>query len=157
QVLSILRNFTERTPGSHLETKDSGLTWHYRDADPEFGLAQAKNLQLHFDQMLKNHKQVRVVMAPIKKYIVVQPARVHKGKAVAVVKRQHEQVREFDFILGMGDERTDEDMFDVLKTSICFTCTVGKKDSKAQYYVDDTDTALHALQVLAHTSQQNTA
>ena len=53
QVLTILQNFTERTPGSHLEQKDSGLTWHFKDADSDFGLTQAKNLQLHFDQMLQ--------------------------------------------------------------------------------------------------------
>jgi trehalose 6-phosphate synthase/phosphatase len=55
QVLSILQNFTERTPGSYLELKDSGLTWHFKDADADFGLTQAKNLQLHFDQMLQVH------------------------------------------------------------------------------------------------------
>ena len=56
-AISILEAFTERTPGSVLEPKDSCLTWHYADADPDFGLSQAKNLQLHIDQMLAN--QVR--------------------------------------------------------------------------------------------------
>lgn len=30
----------------------SGLTWHFQDTDPDFGQTQAKNLQLHFEQML---------------------------------------------------------------------------------------------------------
>jgi len=29
--------FTERTPGTYIEKKESSLTWHYRDADPNFG------------------------------------------------------------------------------------------------------------------------
>lgn len=30
----------------------SGLTWHFQDTDPDYGQTQAKNLQLHFEQML---------------------------------------------------------------------------------------------------------
>ena len=32
--------FTDRTPGSFLEIKDSCLSWHDRDADPDFGVSQ---------------------------------------------------------------------------------------------------------------------
>lgn len=52
QVIGILESFTERTPGSFLEMKDSCLSWHYRDADPDFGMTQAKNLHQHLDQVL---------------------------------------------------------------------------------------------------------
>lgn len=52
-------------------------------------------------------EQVRVVMAPIKKYIVIQPSRINKGKALHKLLMKDEA---FDLILGIGDERTDEDM-----------------------------------------------
>ena len=42
QVMDIFESFTERTPGSFLEIKDSCLSWHYRDADPDFGVSQVK-------------------------------------------------------------------------------------------------------------------
>ncbi|CAM9278203.1 unnamed protein product [Laminaria digitata] len=154
EVLAILENFTGRTPGSFLELKDSGLTWHFQDTDPDFGQTQAKNLQLHFEQMLAN-EQVRVVMAPLKKYIVIQPSRINKGKALLTI--LHDDALGFDLILGVGDERTDEDMFDVLQGSQCFTCTVGMKISKAQYYVEDTDAVVNMMQGLAHVSQQKLA
>ncbi|CAM9120754.1 unnamed protein product [Sphacelaria rigidula] len=154
EVLAILQNFTSRTPGSFLELKDSGLTWHFQDTDPDFGQTQAKNLQLHFEQMLANER-VRVVMAPRKKYIVIQPSRINKGKALLTI--LHEDVPGFDLILGVGDERTDEAMFDVLQGSQCFTCTVGTKISKAQYYLEDTDAVVNMLQGLAHMSQQKLA
>jgi trehalose 6-phosphate synthase/phosphatase len=146
-VLKILQSYTNQTPGSCLELKDCGLTWHFRDADADFGLTQAKNLQLHFDQMLQN-QNVRVIMAPINKYIVIQPARVNKGRAISRI--LHQEVKLFDLILGIGDERTDEDMFDVLQGSQCFTCTVGKKISKAQYYVETWQAVLPILHALAH-------
>ena len=83
EVLPILEDFTRRTPGSVLEVKESCLTWHFRDTDEDFGEMQANNLQLHFDQMLRNH-QVRVVTAsePTNKYMVILPSRVHKGRAL---------------------------------------------------------------------------
>lgn len=37
--------------------------------------------------------------------------------------------------------------FDVLQGSQCFTCTVGMKISKAQYYVEDTDAVVNMMQV----------
>lgn len=39
---SIPQYFTERTPGTYIEKKESSLTWHYRDADPNFGSWQAR-------------------------------------------------------------------------------------------------------------------
>lgn len=36
----------------HFVRRGSGLTWHFQDTDPDFGQTQAKNLQLHFEQML---------------------------------------------------------------------------------------------------------
>ena len=53
EVMPILEDFTQRTPGSFIEKSECCLTWHYRDTDRDFGISQAKNLQLHFDQMLQ--------------------------------------------------------------------------------------------------------
>ena len=36
--------YTESTDGSFIEAKESALVWHYRDADPDFGSWQAKEL-----------------------------------------------------------------------------------------------------------------
>ncbi len=61
----------------------------------------------------------------------------------------------FDLILAIGDERTDEDMFEVLqKSPHCFTCTVGCKVSRAQYHVEDSDEVLRVLEVLGAVSSE---
>lgn len=36
-ALPILQQYAESTDGSSIETKESALVWHYRDADPDFG------------------------------------------------------------------------------------------------------------------------
>lgn len=37
EVAEVFRYYTERTTGSHIETKKSSITWHYRGSDPEWG------------------------------------------------------------------------------------------------------------------------
>lgn len=53
-----------------------------------------------------------------------------------------------DFVLCIGDDRSDEDMFESISSTAysssqhtppeIFACTVGQKPSKARYYLDDT-------------------
>ena len=69
--------------------------------------------------------------------------------------------RAADFVLCIGDDRSDEDMFegisatinkDLLLGSSVFACTVGQKPSKAKYYLDDTNEVISTLRALADAS-----
>ena len=51
-VQPIMKYFMDRTPGSYIEPKESSLTWHYRDADPHFGAWQAKDMQIHMEDVM---------------------------------------------------------------------------------------------------------
>lgn len=67
-----------------------------------------------------------------------------------------------DFVICIGDDRSDEDMFEsingysnnpsVLTVAEIFACTVGQKPSKAKYYLDDTVDVIKMLQGLANAS-----
>lgn len=67
-----------------------------------------------------------------------------------------------DFVMCIGDDRSDEDMFEsILRTASCaslpsapdiFACTVGQKPSKAKYYLEDTIDVVRLLQGLATAS-----
>lgn len=67
-----------------------------------------------------------------------------------------------DFVMCIGDDRSDEDMFEsILSTVSCpslpsapeiFACTVGRKPSKAKYFLDDTADVVRLLQGLASSS-----
>lgn len=71
-----------------------------------------------------------------------------------------------DFVLCVGDDRSDEDMFEVIISAMAgpslspvaevFACTVGQKPSKAKYYLEDTTEILKMLQGLATASEQST-
>lgn len=64
-----------------------------------------------------------------------------------------------DFVLCIGDDRSDEDMFESISSTSynpsqpvapeIFACTVGQKPSKARYYLDDTVDVITLLKSLA--------
>ena len=72
-----------------------------------------------------------------------------------------------DFVLCIGDDRSDEDMFEVIMSAtttsaLCpsaevFACTVGHKPSKAKYYVENTGEILKILEGLASPSASEQA
>ncbi|KAL3670154.1 hypothetical protein V7S43_004469 [Phytophthora oleae] len=53
-VRPIMQYFTERTPGSRIDSKESSLTWHYGDTDPIFGPMQARDMQVNLEDVLCN-------------------------------------------------------------------------------------------------------
>jgi len=58
-----------------------------------------------------------------------------------------------DFVLCFGDDRQDEDMFDAAKeyadaTAEVVTCTVGRKTSKAECFVEGVEEVIRALEWL---------
>jgi len=69
-----------------------------------------------------------------------------------------------DFVMCIGDDRSDEDMFEsILSTVSCpslpsapeiFACTVGRKPSKAKYFLDDTTDVVKLLDGLATSTNQ---
>ncbi|CAL1400836.1 unnamed protein product [Linum trigynum] len=156
----VMKLYTESTDGSYIETKESALVWHHRDADPGFGASQAKEMLDHLESVLANEP----VTVKSGQYIVeVKPQGVSKGVvAEKIFTSMAEKGRLADFVLCIGDDRSDEDMFEridnastsgVLSSSTyVFACTVGQKPSKAKYYLDDTSDVLHMLRALAEDS-----
>ena len=53
-IKPVFRYFEERTPGSLTETQEHSITWHYREADEDFGEIQASVLQEHLEKVLGN-------------------------------------------------------------------------------------------------------
>lgn len=74
-----------------------------------------------------------------------------------------EQGNPADFVLCVGDDRSDEDMFETISSAMSrnilsanssvFACTVEQKPSKAKYYLDDTTEVISMLESLADVSE----
>ena len=54
-IRPLLEHVVEQTPGSSLEEKEFSMVWHYRMADPEFGLWQARELSSQLQGRLRWH------------------------------------------------------------------------------------------------------
>jgi trehalose 6-phosphate synthase/phosphatase len=154
-VVPILEQYMEATDGSFIQSKESSFVWHYRDADPDFGAWQAKELIDHLESVLSNDG-VDVISG--NGTVEVKPKGVHKGLAVERLLGHGDAQQMVDFILAIGDDRSDEDMFaavdaraqdPLLAGAFVYTSTIGQKPSKAPAYLDDTDDVINLLQTLA--------
>ncbi|CBI33858.3 unnamed protein product, partial [Vitis vinifera] len=158
----VMKLYTETTDGSTIETKESALVWNYQYADPDFGSCQAKELLDHLESVLANEP---VSVKSGQHIVEVKPQGVNKGlvaERLLVTMRQKGMLP--DFVLCIGDDRSDEDMFEVIirakglpslsPVAEVFACTVGRKPSKAKYYLEDTTEILRMLQGLVTASEQ---
>ncbi|XP_068642840.1 probable alpha,alpha-trehalose-phosphate synthase [UDP-forming] 7 [Aristolochia californica] len=155
----VMKLYTEATDGSSIETKESALVWHHQDADPGFGSSQAKELLDHLESVLANEP---VAVKRGQHIVEVKPQAVSKGLvAEKILASMTEKGRQADFVLCIGDDRSDEDMFEGMgalaremlsSNPAVFACTVGQKPSKAKYYLDDTVDVIRMLQSLAEAS-----
>ncbi|EFJ35313.1 trehalose phosphate synthase [Selaginella moellendorffii] len=153
----VMKLYTESTDGSCIESKESALVWHYGDADPDFGSWQAKELHDHLESVLANDP---VSVKSGQHIVEVKPQGVSKGVVVdKLLASMASKGTPIDFIVCVGDDRSDEDMFETIDTAVAspplssnteiFACTVGQKPSKAKYYLDDTADVIKMLQVLS--------
>ncbi|KHN06692.1 Alpha,alpha-trehalose-phosphate synthase [UDP-forming] 5 [Glycine soja] len=158
----VMQLYMETTDGSNIEAKESALVWNYEYADRDFGSCQAKELFDHLESVLAN-EPVSVKSSP--NIVEVKPQGVSKGIVAERLLLTMQQKGVFpDFVLCIGDDRSDEDMFGVIMNAKAtlspvaevFPCTVGQKPSKAKYYLEDTSEILRMLQGLANASEHST-
>lgn len=150
RVLPILRDFGARTPGSLIEVKTASIAWHYRMADPEYGAAQAKELQAHLEQMLSN-APVEVLCSA--KVVEIRPHGVHKG---VIVPPLLAEAPPDALVVGIGDDRTDEDLFVALPER-ALSIHVGPQPSRAALRIANVAAARRLLASLLDDGDAPTA
>jgi trehalose 6-phosphate synthase/phosphatase len=138
-ALNILRDITARTPGSLIEVKAVALAWHYRMADREAGARRANELRLHLTQLLSN-QPVEILAGH--KVIEIRPYGIHKGRIIPPLPAERLSTTT---VLGMGDDRTDEDLFAALPPE-AITVRVGPGPTQARFRVD----GVPAVRALLH-------
>jgi trehalose 6-phosphate synthase/phosphatase len=127
RVRPILQLYVDRLPGALLEEKEYSLAWHYRRADPEQASLRAQELM---DDLSAYTRNIDVQVLEGNKVIEIRNTGINKG--VASLEWLGPQMPEF--ILGMGDDWTDEDLFRALPPS-AFSVRVGLAKTSAQYHL----------------------
>jgi len=141
-VRAALENIVERTPGSFIEEKEFSIAWHYRQIDKDLG---EKRLREFRDVLLYLTANSELHVLEGNKVVEVKHAGVTKGKATL----NWLQMADWDFILAIGDDRTDEDMFRVLP-SWAFSVKIGMENSEAKYHLANTQEVRKFLSQLIH-------
>ncbi|PVV00829.1 hypothetical protein BB560_004775 [Smittium megazygosporum] len=111
-IREIFEFFTERTNGSTIEEKDAAITWHYRNADPEYGDFQCRQCMNHLESVIASSLPVELLIG--KKCLEVRPKEVNKGEIVSRLLGPS-LINVHDFVFVAGDDRTDEDMFKAVR------------------------------------------
>merc|ERR1711915_817778 len=113
-AITIMEVYSSRTHGSYIEETEMKVLWQYRDADPEFGYLQARELEDHLSNVLRSFA-VDILHGGVEEggYVEVRPKGVNKGVlAMKVIKNFPSlgQLDRVDFCLTLGDDHCDEPM-----------------------------------------------
>jgi len=149
RVRPILHLFVDRLPGALLEEKEFSLAWHYRRADPEQASLRAKEL---LDDLAGYTRNIDVQVFEGNKVIEIRNAGVNKGSAG----QEWLSGQNPDFILGVGDDWTDEDLFRALPPS-AFSVRVGLDNTAARYYLSGPATVRKMLHELSQGPREKIA
>lgn len=129
EIRPVMEMFVDRTPGAILEDKGGSLVWHYRRAEPGLGSLRAKELTDALEGYLTN-TPLQIMQG--NKVIEVKNSNVSKGQAIS---RWLSADPGYDFIMAVGDDVTDEDMFNAVPEGQ-WTIKVGYAGrSNARFYV----------------------
>jgi trehalose 6-phosphate synthase/phosphatase len=160
-VRKIMSIYVERTHGTYIEQKGSAIIFQFRDADPEFGYLQSKELEENLADVVISYPIEIIRGGGVDDgYIEVRPKGLSKGlflkHAMSILSSQGKSV---DFVLGVGDDISDEPLFESMHhlknmKGKCFSVTVGKKVSAAKAYVDDSSAVQELLWAMHKTSQR---
>jgi trehalose 6-phosphate synthase/phosphatase len=142
QVRPLMQLFVDRCAGSFTEEKKNTLAWHYRNTHPELGFNRSRELKNSLAQLLAN-TPLQVVDG--NKVLEVRMTGVDKGaSALNIINHLQPQ-----FILCIGDDTTDEDMFRMLRDK-GFTIKVCKGTTAAEYTIMSQKEVIPFLQLLAN-------
>ena len=154
-AMPIISKFTARTNGSFVKLTHSSIGWSYYSCDPEWGSLQASHLVTELGTALRSF-DVRFVA--LKGILEVVPKKLHKGHIVKQILEGTHKKSPVDFVLCMGDDISDEKMFSSVinfasdsdePNSYAFNVAVGKKPTKASFYVEDASEVGNVLVALS--------
>ncbi|KAJ6111627.1 Trehalose-phosphatase [Penicillium sp. IBT 18751x] len=162
EVVDVFQHYTERTQGSFIERKRVALTWHYRRADPEYGAFQARECRKELENTVAKRWDVEVMAG--KANLEVRPTFVNKGFIATRLVNEYGTGpgKAPEFVLCLGDDFTDEDMFRALKKSDLpqdhvYSVTVGasSKQTDASWHLLEPADVINTVQMLFSNPNQD--
>jgi trehalose 6-phosphate synthase/phosphatase len=140
RIRELMERYADRLPGASVEEGEVTLSWHFRQADPELAALRARELADHLISLTET-ADLRVV--EVGHEIEVRPSGVGKG-----VCGQAFAGRGYDFVLAVGTDATDEELFKVLPPP-AYSIRIGVARSYARFSVRSRTQARDLLEALS--------
>ena len=137
---SILQMFVDKTPRSRLEVKETALAWHYRESDAWLGTLRAQQL---VNALISICTRQKLQILQGNKVIEIKSPDYNKGSEVNRLLSN----KRYDFVIAMGDDTTDDDMFQALPLN-AVTVKVGSISEIANYNLPSQTDVLPFLQAI---------
>lgn len=125
-VRRLFDDYAAQTPGAHVEEKEQSIVWHFRDVSP---FIAKKTIVLLRKELRELAKVNRLGVKQGNMILEVSHLDISKGHAL-----QEWLLKDQDFVMAVGDDTTDEDMF-VAAPAGTYTIKVGRGRSAAHYRV----------------------
>jgi len=144
RIIPIMERYAEKLPGSFLEEKEASVAFHYRRSDPAFADLRVKELM---DYLVNFTSNMDVQLVNGNKTLEMRNAGVDKGvAALQWLSKTNQQSR---FVLSVGDDATDEDLFRVMPKG-AYSIKVGFAPSYAMFNLATTHDVLNLLHELGN-------
>jgi trehalose 6-phosphate synthase/phosphatase len=126
-IKHMLEVYLDRMPGAMIEDKEYSVAFHYRQCQPDMVAANYSEIKASLISMTQS---MSLGIQEGNKVLEIKDNRVDKGQGAALFLRNNK----YDFILGAGDDYTDEDLFSVLPKS-AYTIKIGLGNTHANYFM----------------------
>lgn len=128
EIRPVLEVHKDRTPGSYIDEKEYSLTWHFEKCEPELASLRVGELKEALLNLTQNHN---IGIYDGNKVIEIKNTNYSKGRGASFWLKD----KIWDFILAVGDDWTDEDLFTVLPEN-SYSVKVGFEFSTSKYSVE---------------------
>lgn len=126
--LPTLQKYAALTPGAKVEVKKYSIVWHYRSSPPYYAQKYSVIIKRSLKPFLKNFG---IAVVSGNKILEIKDPNVRKDVAAQTWLTNH-----YDFIMSVGDDTTDEDLFGVLPEG-SYGIKVGHGRTAAPYRVSN--------------------
>ena len=146
-IAGLLEIYADRMPGAIIEEKEFALAFHYRQCEPD--MVEQKLSEVR-EALMSMTNSMSIGIQEGNKVLEIKDASVNKGLGASLYLGS----TDYDFILGIGDDRTDEDLFNALPQK-AFSIKVGIGNTNADYYIKSWESVRALLMSLSQSNPQS--
>lgn len=142
EVRPILDKFIIRTPGAHIEEKKYLMTWYYDKANNELGEIRSREL---VEDLTSYTASNRLQINEGQRSVEIKNAGLYKGRIL----NTYFEKKDWDFILAVGDDWTNEPMFHMLPDQ-AYSIRIGISATEAKYNLKKQSDFIDLLKFMAN-------